>query len=119
MGAGCSILVDSVDVECTGSERTDSSVAASYRADVRFVPERLCVSGPAKSGAAQSFGRSLPLKVLLEEAEKRLIQLALGRCGGNRSRAAEMLGVWRPHLLRRMAALGVVADEGRASKDGS
>ncbi len=51
--------------------------------------------------------RPLPLKELLEGAERRLIGLALRRAGGNKSRAAELLAVWRPLLLRRMAALGI------------
>ncbi len=51
--------------------------------------------------------RPLPLKKLLEEAERRLIGLALRRAGGNKSRAAELLAVWRPLLLRRMAALDI------------
>jgi transcriptional regulator with AAA-type ATPase domain len=51
--------------------------------------------------------RPLPLKELLEGAERRLIGLALRRTGGNKSRAAELLAVWRPLLLRRMAALGI------------
>jgi len=51
--------------------------------------------------------RKLPLKELLEGAERRLIELALRRAGGNKSRAAELLAVWRPLLLRRMSALGI------------
>jgi hypothetical protein len=51
--------------------------------------------------------RPLPLDPLLEEAERRLIRLALRRARGNRTRAAELLGVWRPRLLRRIEALGI------------
>jgi transcriptional regulator with AAA-type ATPase domain len=51
--------------------------------------------------------RPLPLKELLEGAERRLIELALRQAGGNKSRAAELLAIWRPLLLRRMAALGI------------
>jgi DNA-binding NtrC family response regulator len=49
----------------------------------------------------------LPLDQLLEQAERRLIVLALRKAGGNRSRAAELLSIWRPRLLRRMEALGI------------
>jgi transcriptional regulator with AAA-type ATPase domain len=59
--------------------------------------------GP-KPGAAE---RPLPLKDLLEGAERRLLELALRRSGGNKSKAAELLAVWRPLLLRRMSALGI------------
>jgi PAS domain S-box-containing protein len=55
--------------------------------------------------------RPLPLAQLLEEAERRLIQLALRRAQGNKSRAAELLGLWRPKLLRRMQALGLAGTE--------
>ena len=51
--------------------------------------------------------RKLSLERLLQEAERRLIRLALRRAKGNRSRAAELLEVWRPRLLRRMKALGI------------
>lgn len=51
--------------------------------------------------------RPLPLDRLLEEAERRLIQLALRRTQGNKTRAAEVLSIWRPRLIRRMEALGI------------
>lgn len=62
---------------------------------------RLGLEGPRPAS------KPLPLKPLLEEAERRLIALALRRSGGNKSRAAELLGVWRQLLLRRMEALGL------------
>lgn len=49
----------------------------------------------------------IPLDKLLEQAERRLIELALRRARGNKSRAADLLAVWRPRLLRRMEALGI------------
>jgi arginine utilization regulatory protein len=51
--------------------------------------------------------KPLPLEKLLEEAERRLIQLALRKAKGNCSRAAEMLAIWRARLLRRIEALGI------------
>ena len=50
--------------------------------------------------------KPLPLDELLEETERRLIRLALARAAGNKGRAAELLGVFRQRLLRRMEALG-------------
>lgn len=47
------------------------------------------------------------LDEVLEQVEKRLIALALAKAGGNQSQAAELLGVWRPRLLRRIKALGL------------
>ena len=43
----------------------------------------------------------------LEEAEKFLIQKALGRCQGNVSRAAEALGLSRSALYRRLQLYGI------------
>jgi DNA-binding NtrC family response regulator len=56
--------------------------------------------------------RSMPLDQLLEQAERRLIEVALQRARGNKSRAAELLAIWRPRLLRRMEALGLTGSQG-------
>lgn len=50
---------------------------------------------------------TLNLEQTLAQVEGKLIRLALRRARGNRSRAAEMLGVHRPRLLRRIEALGL------------
>jgi transcriptional regulator with PAS, ATPase and Fis domain len=63
---------------------------------------RTAVDGPASLPE-----RSLPLDTILEQVERRLLELALQRTGGNRSRAAELLGIWRPRLNRRLQALGL------------
>jgi PAS domain S-box-containing protein len=55
--------------------------------------------------------KSLPLEHLLEEAERRLIQLALQRAGGRKARAARLLGIPRPRLYRRMVNLGIADTE--------
>jgi transcriptional regulator with PAS, ATPase and Fis domain len=52
-----------------------------------------------------------PLDQMLERVEARMIRLALGRAGGNKTKAAELLGIWRPRLLRRMEALGITDAE--------
>jgi DNA-binding NtrC family response regulator len=49
----------------------------------------------------------LKLDAILEAVEKRLLRLALRKAGGNATRAAELLGVWRARLLRRVQALGL------------
>ncbi|MBX9627347.1 MAG: sigma 54-interacting transcriptional regulator [Gemmataceae bacterium] len=59
---------------------------------------------------------SLKLDPALEALEKRLIRAALARTGGNATKAADLLGVWRPRLLRRMEALGL-ASGGREPPD--
>jgi PAS domain S-box-containing protein len=49
----------------------------------------------------------IPLDEVLEKVERRLIELALKLGQGNRTRAAELLAIWRPRLLRRMEQLGL------------
>jgi transcriptional regulator with PAS, ATPase and Fis domain len=55
--------------------------------------------------------KKLPLDDLLEQAERRLILLALRQAGGNRTRAAEILGIWRPRLLRRLEHFAIATEE--------
>lgn len=50
--------------------------------------------------------RRLPLDALLEQVERRLIDLALKLTQNNQTRAAELLEVWRPRLMRRMEKFG-------------
>jgi transcriptional regulator with PAS, ATPase and Fis domain len=66
---------------------------------------RLAVRLQETSGARNQ--QPLPLDQVLEQVERRLIVLALRRHQGNKSKAAEWLGIWRPRLLRRMEALGI------------
>lgn len=55
----------------------------------------------------------LVLDEYLEQTEKELIRRALKRSRNNRSRAARLLGISRPRLLRRIEQLGLQADDGR------
>ncbi len=50
--------------------------------------------------------RPLPLDKILQEAERRLIELALRRTKGHQTKAAQLLGIWRQRLQRRMEVLG-------------
>lgn len=43
----------------------------------------------------------------LEDVERQMIRAALKKAGGNQTRAAELLSIWRPRLIRRMKALGI------------
>ena len=53
--------------------------------------------------------KSLNLEATLEAVEKRLIELALRKADNNQTRAAELLGVFRSRLARRLDALGIPA----------
>jgi PAS domain S-box-containing protein len=74
--------------------------AKGERIDVADLPFHL------KQGAMPA-ERKLPLDKLLEQVERRLIVHALRLTGGNQTRAAEMLEIWRPRLIRRMKNLGI------------
>jgi DNA-binding NtrC family response regulator len=77
--------------------------------DVADLPAPLRLRHAA--GPAAAAERPLPLDALLEQTERRLIELALRRAKGHRGRAAEILGIWRARLLRRIVALGLAAPE--------
>ncbi len=50
--------------------------------------------------------RRLPLDTLLEQVERRLIGLAMRLTQDNHTRAAELLEIWRPRLIRRLEKFG-------------
>jgi len=51
--------------------------------------------------------RIVPLEQLLARVEIEQIQYALEQSGGNKSQAAQLLGLTRPRLYRRMKTLGI------------
>jgi PAS domain S-box-containing protein len=58
--------------------------------------------------------RRLPLDTLLEQVERRLIALALKLTQNNQTRAAELLEIWRPRLMRRMEKFGFKSEAPQA-----
>jgi transcriptional regulator with AAA-type ATPase domain len=79
--------------------------------DAAHLPGELRRTERGADEPAREADRPLPLDQLLEETERRLIRLALKRARGKKGKAAELLGVWRPRLLRRMIALGLAEAE--------
>jgi transcriptional regulator with PAS, ATPase and Fis domain len=77
------------------------------RIEPSHLPAKLRLAVRLEQTPAPMPDRPLRLDHILEEAERRLIVSALRRAHGNRSRAAELLSIWRPRLLRRMEALGI------------
>ena len=65
----------------------------------------------AKDGSARALPAEPPVQLdsFLEQIERELLERALRRARGNKSRAAEMLGISRPRLLRRLAQLGLIS----------
>lgn len=71
---------------------------------------------------AQSVGpsrrpKAVPLDPLLLDVEREQIELALAEARFNKARAADLLGITRPRLYRRMEILGIVDREGRADEE--
>ncbi|WP_425615244.1 helix-turn-helix domain-containing protein [Anatilimnocola sp. NA78] len=56
---------------------------------------------------------TIKLDAFLAEVEKELLQRALKKSGGNKTKAAELLGVHRARLIRRLVQLGLVSPTGR------
>ena len=52
-------------------------------------------------------GPKLNLDAVLEAVEKRLIELALRKAGGNQTDAAALLGIFRTRIGRRIEALEI------------
>ena len=67
----------------------------------------LCAPAPGtiSAGGIQSYGSSvtIPVGTPLEKVEERLIAETLAQCGGDKDKAAKMLGVSARTLYRRAA----------------
>ena len=76
-----------------GSEALYESVLESVR-DC-FVEPSIATAGPAPSRPPLARSEIVPLLIgaTVEEIERELVLQTLGRCDGNRTRAAQMLGV--------------------------
>jgi DNA-binding NtrC family response regulator len=77
------------------------------RIDASHLPAKLRLAVRLEEMPPPEADRPVRLDHILEQAERRLIVAALRKTQGNRSRAAELLSIWRPRLLRRMEALGI------------
>jgi transcriptional regulator with AAA-type ATPase domain len=89
------------------------------RIDANDLPASLRLAHTLDAIPARPAERLLPLDKLLEQAERRLIELALERTQGHKTRAAELLSIWRQRLVRRMEALHIADPEGSAKSEPS
>lgn len=72
------------------------------------LPFRFRTGVTAQSMEPPQRPKIVPLDQLLEQVEREAIERALAECHGNKARAAELLGITRPRLYRRMELLGIV-----------
>jgi two-component system NtrC family response regulator len=71
------------------------------------LPPKLLASKPPESPLVE-----LPEEgIRLEELERSLIEKALEKAGGNRARAARLLGISRPTLIYRIEKYGMGGEE--------
>lgn len=76
------------------------------------LPFRFRTGTEAQKHVAPPRVQPVPLEALLERVEREQIEAALAAAKQNKSRAAELLGINRPRLYRRMEQLGIVDLEG-------
>lgn len=72
---------------------------------------RACLSpsvvGAVSSGGAAAVSLDKPLKDILTQVEREMIQQALARCDGNKSEAARQLGISRSNLIAKSQEYGL------------
>jgi two-component system, NtrC family, nitrogen regulation response regulator NtrX len=76
-----------------------------------------CLPGLALSGAVGLYRPGVPMRILVEEAEREIIQGALSHHGGQMSAAARALDLERSHLYKKARSLGLRGDKGGGGPD--
>jgi two-component system response regulator AtoC len=87
-----------------GDEIASEHLPDRVRAPVHRGPPRLGVVGAADGGLTIEFRPGIDT---LDDCEKRLIGEALKMAGGKKAKAAEILGISRFALLRRVEKFGL------------
>jgi DNA-binding NtrC family response regulator len=90
----------------------------------KLAPEHLPPAIRREAGRKQAVADSptpteeskFALDGLLEKIEKRLILMALQRTKGQKAEAAELLGIWRARLFRRLEALKIGENDWRRTQ---
>jgi len=73
---------------------------------------RNCLPGIASAKVTGLYRPGVPMRVLVEEAEREILQQALAHHGGQMSAAARTLDLERSHLYKKARALGLRGDRG-------
>lgn len=98
-------VVDQSCAACPGTRITVADLPPLLRHDAQAVAHARPEESPLK------------LDDFLAEVERELLSRALRKSKGNKSQAAELLGVSRPRLLRRLAQLGLIQPEKFGEED--
>ena len=88
--------------------REACQAATGYQVTLADLPDWV---HSAQGAAVHPRQREVPIRIdeFLAEIEKELLARALRASRGNKSKAANLLGISRPRLLRRLAQLGLIA----------
>ena len=84
-----------------------SAVATDITVKVADLPFRFRTALQAQDAPPANVPRPLPLDKMLTQVESNAIQLALERSRYNKTKAADLLGINRARLYRRMEQLGI------------
>ncbi len=76
-----------------------------------------CLPGGGPTRAAGLYRAGVPLRVLIEDAERTMIQEALAHHGGQMSATARSLDLERSHLYKKARALGLRGDKSDGDDD--
>jgi transcriptional regulator with AAA-type ATPase domain len=87
--------------------RSASEHAGENEIEPSHLPSALRLAVRMEQTTAAVPDSPVHLDHILQGAERRLIVQALRKARGNKSKAAELLSIWRPRLIRRMQALGI------------
>ena len=71
---------------------------------------RACLNVSAKPPGGGLYRPGVPLRVLLEEAERAIVEEALAAHGGQMAKTARALGLERSHLYKKAKSLGLRGD---------
>jgi DNA-binding NtrC family response regulator len=76
-----------------------------------------CLGAPATAVSGGLFRPGVPFRVLSEEAERAILEQALGHHGGHMAATARGLGLERSHLYKKCRALGLRGDKGESEDE--
>jgi Fis family transcriptional regulator, factor for inversion stimulation protein len=93
------------------SSSTQSPSVLSVASEQQDEPLRECVRGALRRYLEQMGGHSVTgiQQMVLSEVEPPMLQTVLEHCGGNQTRAADMLGMSRSTLRKKLAQYGLTS----------